>query len=112
MRDRANPGDFHLTASGDAWFYLRSDNVCKWLTQKLIEVIGAVLFVIPAEAGIQKSQIPWIPARASYRQLGRNDRRKSSATFRETTLKQNENKFIYRRIPPAKKQPARNPKSH
>ena len=29
--------------------------------------------VIPAEAGIQTSLNSWIPARASYRQLGRND---------------------------------------
>ena len=29
--------------------------------------------VIPAEAGIQSRFVPWIPARASYRQLGRND---------------------------------------
>lgn len=29
--------------------------------------------VIPAEAGIQYPSLSWIPARASYRQLGRND---------------------------------------
>jgi hypothetical protein len=31
------------------------------------------LFVIPAKAGIQPFLNSWIPARASYRQLGRND---------------------------------------
>jgi hypothetical protein len=28
---------------------------------------------MPAKAGIQNQLIPWIPGRASYRQLARND---------------------------------------
>ena len=33
----------------------------------------AALVVIPAKAESRSLRIPWIPARASYRKLGRND---------------------------------------
>jgi hypothetical protein len=35
-------------------------------------------FVIPAKAGIQAFLNTWIPARAGYRQLGRNDAQEKS----------------------------------
>src|SRR5262245_9475368 len=43
------------------------------LGTKVGEINQRALAVIPAKAGIQKFLIFWIPGRASYRQLARND---------------------------------------
>jgi hypothetical protein len=39
----------------------------------IVESIGVVFVVIPAKVGIQIPNFTWIPGRASYRQLARND---------------------------------------
>jgi len=43
------------------------------LAQKLAKKIGGLLIVMPAKAGIQVRDFSWIPGRARYRQLARND---------------------------------------
>ena len=45
--------------------------------KRLDETVNG-LCVIPAKAGIQAFLNTWIPARASYRQLGRNDEQEKS----------------------------------
>jgi hypothetical protein len=46
------------------------------LPQKFAKEIGGLPTVMPAKAGIQSFlSISWIPGRASYRQLARNDDR-------------------------------------
>jgi hypothetical protein len=43
------------------------------VSQKVAKEGGGFIAVIPAEAGIQIQSDSWIPGRASYRQLARND---------------------------------------
>ncbi len=60
------------------------------LSRKFADEIDRPSIVIPAHAGIQTHPTPWIPARASYRQLGRNDVRVIART--EETLHQSTEK--------------------
>ena len=43
------------------------------LTEKFAKEFDGLPAVMPAKAGIQKQRFSWIPGRASYRQLARND---------------------------------------
>ena len=47
-------------------------------SMKMLDEAVNWFFVIPAKAGIQAFLNTWIPARAGYRQLGRNDAQEKS----------------------------------